>query len=127
MKSTKRIFTSNTLWIILFLVLAIISVLIIFIMNSVKTAGKTAKIYSNNRLVRTVSLNNDDEFTIENGKNYNIIRIRNGKISVCEADCKNQICVNQGEIDNDLFPIVCVPNRLVIRVESETQDVDAEI
>lgn len=127
MKSTKRIFTSNILWIILFLVLAIISVLIIFIMKSVKTAGKTAKIYSNNRLVRTVSLNNDDEFTIENGKNYNIIRVRNGKISVCEADCKNQICVDQGEIDNDLFPIVCVPNRLVIRVESETQDVDAEI
>lgn len=127
MKSTKRIFTSNILWIILFLVLAIISVLIIFIMKSVKTAGKTAKIYSNNRLVRTVSLNNGDEFTIENGKNYNIIRVRNGKISVCEADCKNQICVEQGEIDNDLFPIVCVPNRLVIRVESETRDVDAEI
>lgn len=127
MKSTKRIFTSNILWIILFLVLAIISVLIIFIMKSVKTTGKTAKIYSNNRLVRTVSLNNDDEFTIKNGKNYNIIRVRNGKISVCEADCKNQICVDQGEIDNDLFPIVCVPNRLVIRVESETRDVDAEI
>lgn len=124
----KKIFTSNTFWIILFLVLAIISTIIIFIMQSAKTVGKTAEIYSNNKLIKTVSLNKDDEFTIKNGDNYNIIRIRNGKISVCESNCKNQICVKQGEIDNSLLPIVCVPNRLVIRVDSSKQEgIDAEI
>ena len=124
----KKIFTSNTFWIILFLVLAIISTIIIFIMQSANTVGKTAEIYSNNKLIKTVSLNKDDEFTIKNGDNYNIVRIRNGKISVCESDCKNQICVKQGEIDNSLLPIVCVPNRLVIRVDSSKQDgIDAEV
>lgn len=91
-------------------------------MRADEAAGKTADIYSDNKLIRTVSLENDDEFTVENGDGYNIIRIRNGKISVIESDCKNQICVNQGEIDNNLFPIVCVPNGLVIRIVS----VDAE-
>ena len=124
----KKIFTSNTFWIILFLVLAIISIIIIFIMQSANTVGKTAEIYSDNKLIKTVSLNKDDEFTIKNGDNYNIVRIRNGKISVCESDCKNQICVKQGEIDNSLLPIVCVPNRLVIRVDSSKQDsIDAEV
>lgn len=124
----KKIFTSNAFWIILFLVLAIISTIIIFIMQSAKTVGKTAEIYSNNKLIKTVSLNKDDEFTIKNGDNYNIIRVRNGKISVCESDCENQICVKQGEIDNSLLPIVCVPNRLVIRVDSSKQDgIDAEV
>ena len=97
-------------------------------MQSANTVGKTAEIYSNNKLIKTVSLNKDDEFTIKNGDNYNIIRVRNGKISVCESDCKNQICVKQGEIDNSLLPIVCVPNRLVIRVDSSKQDgIDAEV
>ena len=124
----KKIFTSNTFWIILFLVLAIISTIIIFIMKYTNTVGKTAEIYSDNKLIKTVSLNKDAEFTIKNGDNYNIVRIRNGKISVCESNCKNQICVKQGEIDNSLLPIVCVPNRLVIRVDSSGQGgVDAEI
>lgn len=129
MKNAKKILTSNILWITLFLLLAVISILIIFIMLSGKLTGKTAEIYTDNKLIRTVSLDKDDEFIVENGDNYNIVRIRNGKISVVEADCKNQICVKQGEIDNSLLPIVCVPNGLVIKVKNgdKTNDIDAEI
>ena len=129
MKNTKKFLTSNILWITLFLLLAVISILVIFIMCSGKLTGKTAEIYTDNKLIRTVSLDKDDEFIVENGDNYNIVRIRNGKISVVEADCKNQICVKQGEIDNSLLPIVCVPNGLVIKVKNgdKTIDIDAEI
>lgn len=129
MKNTKKILTSNILWITLFLLLAVISILVIFIMSSGKQTGKTAEIYTDNKLIRTVSLDKDDEFIVENGDNYNIVRIRNGKISVVEADCKNQICVKQGEIDSSLLPIVCVPNGLVIKVKNgdKTIDIDAEI
>lgn len=128
MKTAKRILTSNLFWIILFLLLASMSIIIIFIMRSSKAKGITAEIYSNNKLIKTVSLENDDEFTIKNGENYNTIRIRDGKISVCKANCKNQICVRLGEIDNDLLPIVCVPNGLVIRVDSnDHSDIDARV
>lgn len=115
----RKILVSNVFWIILFCALAIISIAVIFIMYSTETAGKTAKIFSDNKLVRTVSLKKDDEFKIENSNGYNIIRIKNGKISVAESDCKNQICVNHGAIDNNLLPIVCVPNGLVIIVEND--------
>ena len=129
MKRVQKILKSNFFWIILFLVLAIMSVLAIFIMRFAEPVGKTARIFSNNKLVRTVSLDKDVEFTIQNGENYNIIRVRNGKISVVKSDCKNQICVRQGEIDSSLFPIVCAPNGLVIRVDSseKSSDIDAEI
>lgn len=128
-KSLRKVLTSNIFWIILFCFLAIISIIIIFIMRISETVGNTAKIYSDNKLVRTVTLAKDDEFTVENGDGYNVIQIRNGKISVIESDCKNQICVNQGEIDNNLFPIVCVPNGLVIRIVSvgEESGVDIEV
>lgn len=128
-KDVRKIFTSNVFWIILFCLLAIISIVVIFIMRNSETNGKTAKIFSSNKLVRTVSLEKDDEFTIKNGDGYNVIRIKDGKISVVESDCKNQICVNQGEIDNGLFPIVCVPNGLVIRVVSNDEEsgVDIEV
>lgn len=128
-KDVRKIFTSNVFWIILFCLLAIISIVVIFIMRFSETNGKIAKIFSSNKLVRTVSLEKDDEFTIKNGDGYNVIRIKDGKISVIESDCENQICVNQGEIDNGLFPIVCVPNGLVIRVVSNDEEsgVDIEV
>ena len=129
MKSTVRLFTSNIFWIALFCILAAASVTAIFIIANSGAKGKIAKIYSDNELVRTVSLDREDEFTIKSKEGYNIIRIRNGKISVRESDCKNQICVNQGETDNDIVPIVCIPNGLVIRVENGNvkSDYDTEI
>ncbi len=116
----------------MFCLLAIVSVFTIFIIKSSETAGKTAKIYLNSKLVRTVSLNKDCEFKIKSEKDgekgYNIIRVKNGKISVIESDCKNQICVRHGAIDNDLLPIVCVPNGLVIRVESDDEsEIEASV
>lgn len=117
--------TSNIFWIILFCTLAIISIAVIFIICSNESVGKTAKIFSDNKLVRTINLEKDGELKVENSNGYNIIRIKDGKISVIESDCKNQICVNYGEIDNNLFPIVCVPHGLVIRVENDkNSDVD---
>ncbi len=129
MKNTKKILTSNILWISLFTLLAVVSICVILIKFSENKTGKTAKIYSDNKLVRTVILNKDDEFTVENGDNYNIVRIKNGKISVVEANCKNQICVKQGETDRSLLPIVCVPNGLVIKVDDGDKkiDIDAEL
>lgn len=128
MKSAKRVLTSNIFWVILFLILAFICVFVILNMRYSKDVGKMAYIYSDNKLIKSVSLSIDDEFEIKNEDNYNIIRVRDGKISVIEADCRNQICVRQGEIDSDLFPIVCVPNGLVIRVSSydSQSDIDAQ-
>ena len=129
MKNKKKILTSNVLWISLFTLLAVVSISVILIKFSENNTGKTAKIYSDNKLIRTVILNKDDEFTVENGDNYNIVRIKNGKISVVEANCKNQICVKQGETDRSLLPIVCVPNGLVIKVDDgdKKMDIDAEL
>lgn len=129
MKSAKSFLTTNIFWIVLFSALAFASIIAILIIMYSGNSGKIARIYSDNELVKTVSLEKEDEFTIKNENGYNIIRVTNGKISVIESDCKNQICVNQGEIDNDLIPIVCVPNGIVIRVESgiKKSDYDAEV
>lgn len=48
---------------------------------------------------------------------YNIVVIKDGKVSVTEASCKNQVCVRHGEISRSGESIVCLPNRLVVRIE----------
>ena len=64
------------------------------------------------------SLNQDREVELEGyqgGKN--LMRIRDGRVSVTEADCPDGICVNEGEIQYSGQTIVCLPHRIVIEIE----------
>lgn len=49
---------------------------------------------------------------------YNTVTISGGKVSVTEASCKNQVCVHHGEISRSGESIVCLPNRMVVRIVS---------
>lgn len=57
------------------------------------------------------------EFTVESDYGYNTIRVSHGAIEVLEADCSEQVCVNQGTITDSLIPIVCLPHHMVIQIE----------
>ena len=49
---------------------------------------------------------------------YNTVTISGGKVSVTEASCKNQVCVHHGEISRSGASIVCLPNRMVVRIDA---------
>ena len=39
-----------------------------------------------------------------------------GRIRVSQADCPDQVCVDQGWIADGTVPIVCLPHKLVIEI-----------
>ena len=53
---------------------------------------------------------------------YNVVMINGGKVSVSEASCKNKVCVRHGAISRSGESIVCLPNRLVVRIESGPEE-----
>lgn len=83
--------------------------------------GNTACIYSDGKLIKAIDLRNDVEqtFTVnsEDG-GYNIITVKDGGISVTDADCPDRICVMTAPISDGIQPIVCMPHKLVIRIET---------
>lgn len=86
-----------------------------------KTDGGTAEIYSNGALVHTADLSAVTEayqFTIENDKHRNVVLIENGRISMEDADCPDRLCVKQGAISGSAYPIVCLPNKIVIKIRA---------
>ncbi len=48
---------------------------------------------------------------------YNVVEIKGGEVKVTEASCKNRVCVKHGSISRTGETIVCLPNRLVVRIE----------
>ena len=49
---------------------------------------------------------------------YNVIKVSGGAISVSDADCPDKICVKTAPVSDGIQPIVCMPHKLVIRVEA---------
>ena len=47
----------------------------------------------------------------------NTVEIKNGKVDVIEANCKNQICVKHREIDKKGETIVCLPNKVIVEIK----------
>lgn len=80
---------------------------------------KTAYIYSEGTLIRTVRLDENTEFTVKTDKGYNIIRVENGRIGVIDADCPDKTCVHTGFTDNSFLPVICIPHRLEITVRED--------
>jgi len=60
----------------------------------------------------------DDAAAAEQYDRCNVVEISGGAVSVTEASCKNQVCVKHGAINRTGESIVCLPNRLVVRIES---------
>lgn len=60
---------------------------------------------------------------------YNLVEVDRGRIRVVEANCPNQVDVRQGWISDSTRSIVCVPNRLVIRIEEigQASDIDGVV
>ena len=53
---------------------------------------------------------------------YNVVVISSGTVSVTEASCKNQVCVKHGKISSPGESIVCLPNRLVVRIDNGSEE-----
>jgi len=73
----------------------------------------------------TVSLTEDRSFTIESEYGTNTILVADGKISVIDASCPDHVCVKRGAVNSGM-PVICMPNRLVIRF-TEAAETDAVI
>ena len=53
---------------------------------------------------------------------HNTVHVAPGRIAVTQADCPDGICVAQGAIDRGGIPIVCMPHRLVVKIEGSGID-----
>jgi hypothetical protein len=82
--------------------------------------GMVANIYVDGECIHCVDLSQVTEtetYTVEDDLGVNVIQIEPGRIRVLEADCPDQVCVDAGWLTDSAAPIVCLPHRLVIRLE----------
>lgn len=104
----------SDLKLIIILLIILISAIIIIIGTSTKS--DKAVVYHNNELIKTIDLKINKDYII-NGDNGKIkIIVNNNRIKVASENSKNHLCSKQGYISHSYESIICLPNKVVIKI-----------
>ena len=109
--------------------IAVLVLLTAAVMSIGFTAGgqpkenKTAVIYIDGEVFQKMRLNEDKYILINHDGAKNIdmaIEISDNTIKIRQSNCKNQICVKSGSINTQNQIIACIPNKIYILIENES-------
>lgn len=82
--------------------------------------GKLVEIVQDGKVLYTIDLaaaqNREILITAPDGSR-NLVRIEDGTIFMADADCPDHTCVKMGVLVSEELPIVCLPNRVIIRFQ----------
>ncbi len=108
--------------IIIILAIAIIVLFMIAIID--KESNKQALVYYDNNLVLVIDLTNKEEkeYIVEGYNGPVKIITNNGKVKVEEEDSPLHLCSKQGFIEKSYETIVCLPNKIIIKISSKEQN-----
>ncbi len=68
-----------------------------------------------------------DSSQLNDVDHFNKVVIKDGKVQMEDASCHNHVCIRQGKIKRNNQSIVCLPNRVVVRiVAGNNQGLDNE-
>ena len=107
------------------LVIVLIIVILIFFLLKLddNSKKKIAKVYYADELIKVISLDKDGQYTVLGDNGEVIIEVKDKKIRVIEENSLKNLCSKQGYGDI----IVCLPNKIVIKVENDDNELDGVV
>ena len=123
--------------IIMISVIVIISVALLLIWKLVYLKGlkgqdtdsdACVEVTIDGRAYGTYPFSKDDTIEIKNGDGdvTNTLVIKGGVADMTSADCPDHLCVKQKAISKEGESIICLPNKVVVTVKSDTKsDIDS--
>ena len=120
---------TNRIWIVVFSFVAVLCLALWLFISSVSSQSMIVGIYKDGSLVEKIDLNvvtGEREITLSGEYGDNVILVSNGHIKMKSADCPDKLCVEHGELKSSSSPIVCLPNKVVIKFENSTDGADAK-
>lgn len=116
-------FCKGDVVVISFVIMLAILIGVVFWMKTGTEQGSVVAVYQEGEKIQEISLDKDTEVLIENDYTNKLI-VRDKKVAIVESDCPGMDCVHSGWISGKGRSLVCLPNRVEIRIEG---DVDSEV
>ena len=126
-KIGKYLFRNDMILIVTLLIASALAIVYLFVFRK---GGNVVKVTVDGQNYGTYSLYqniSEDIITGENGENLNRFVISEGKVYMEKASCPDGICVAHRAVFRDGESIVCLPNRVVVTVVSDDDELSADI
>jgi len=106
------------------LIIAFVGILFMFL---TKEEGGELVITVDGKVYKTLPLDTDITLSIgEESGDYNILQIKEGKVTMTDANCPDKYCVKHRSIHYKHESIICLPHRVVLEIQGgDENDVDA--
>ena len=121
-KEHRFSFRKGDLFAVALVVLLALAVAVVYLPDSSAGENHLVQIFQNGILIRELPLQTDAQFTLS-GEYNNTIVVHGGRVCIETSDCPGGDCVHSGWIAHAGRSIVCLPNRVEIRVSGRA-DVD---
>ncbi len=112
-----------------FIIIAVIMVVGCILVIRLYTPNDNMKalVYYENNLLKTIDLTNKDvnEYVVKGYNGDVVIETKHNNIRVKEEISPLNICSKQGWVSSPYQVIVCLPNKVIIKIETNTEEIDA--
>jgi len=112
-------------------ILVISSVSVFAYMKLSKGSHHIAEIKQDGKVIKTIDLDKvqegQDIKISYDTDHYNIVRIEKGRIRITDADCPDKVCVKTGWITQSGQSVICLPHKLIIKIEGGSKDIDSNV
>ena len=115
------IFRKNDLFLIIGIVALAVVMLVVFVRSAAGSGEAVLEITCGSSVYGIYPLNEDREISIED---KNTVIIKDGQVYMAEADCPDKLCVNSKPISSRGQSIVCLPNRIVLKIKGVQENDD---
>lgn len=105
----------------LVVILAVIVTLVFVIINITKEEGSMAEVYYEDELVLTIDLNVDGEYTVDGELGDVVLEVKDRKIRVKSENSPKNICSKEGFIGDSSRTLICLPNKIIVKIVGESE------
>ena len=91
-----------------------------------RTPAAQAVIYVDGEVYERIPLDTEKEIVLS--LDYtNTITVKDGAAAVSHSDCPDQVCVRSGSLDAVGEVAVCLPNRVIVKIEGKTTGEEVDL
>lgn len=115
-KKLRLSFQKGDIFAVLIVVCLIVLSGVLFLPRG-ETENGNVEIYKAGERIYVFPLTEDRTFSVD-GEYRNVISVKDGRVAIVESNCPGTDCVHTGWISAARRSIVCLPNRVEVRITS---------
>ena len=105
----------------LIIILFVIVGIIFIIISIIKKDGTVVEVYYDNNLILSKDLNIDGEYTVDGLLGEVVIEVKDRKVRIKKENSPKNICSKEGYITDSSKPLICLPNKIVVKIVNNNE------